>query len=308
MLKPRADAITLKQLRTLREVAERRSLTVAAGALGLSVPAVHAQLRALTAQMGAELVERGADGGWSPTREGEVVLAASRAVQSALDVCAERVAALRAGSAGRVTLGVVSTAKYWAPSLVSRLARALPEIEILLRVGNREDTIGALAEGRIDLVIMGRPPREPPTTAYAIGPHPHCIIAPRDHRLAGLERVEPEALFAETFLSREEGSGTRTLMIQFLDGIGEGRAYRSVEMGTNETIKQAVMAGLGIAMISTHTCTEELRQGRLVALAVEGLPLVRRWFLLHERDRPLLPAARTVLHAIEAMEGSFLPS
>lgn len=227
---------------------------------------------------------------------------------SALDVCAERVAALRAGSADRVTLGVVSTARYWAPYLVSRLARDHPGIEILLRVGNREDTIAAMAEGRIDLVLMGRPPHEPATSAHPIGPHPHCIIAPSGHPPSGPERVGAEALFAETFLSREEGSVTRTLMIQFLDQFGEGRAYRRVEMGTNETIKQAVMAGLGIAMISAHTCTEELRQGRLVALAVEGLPLVRQWFLLHKRDQPLLPAARTLVRAIEAMEGSFLPS
>lgn len=307
-MKARSDAITLKQLRALQEVAEQRSLTAAADLLGLSVPAVHAQLKTLTSLMGVELLVRAPDGGWSPTPEGAVVISAARAVRSALDICTDRVAALRSGSEGRVTLGVVSTAKYFAPYLVARLARDLPGVEILLRVGNREDTIAALAEARLDLAIMGRPPAEPPTTSYPLGPHPHCIIAAQDHPLAGRARIDADALFGETFLSREEGSGTRILMIRFLDQVGDGRPYRTVEMGTNETIKQAVMAGLGIAMISAHTCTEELRQGRLKALPIDGLPVMRQWYALHGSDQPLLPAARAVLQAIKAMDGSYLPT
>ncbi|MFN3525528.1 MAG: LysR substrate-binding domain-containing protein, partial [Paracoccus sp. (in: a-proteobacteria)] len=140
-----------------------------------------------------------------------------------------------------------------------------------------------------------------------IGPHPHIIIAAPDHPLAAMDPVTPDDLLTQTFLSREEGSGSRNLMTRFLDRIGEGTPWRAVEMGTNETIKQAVIAGLGIALISQHTCTEELRAGRLVALSAIGLPIQRSWYLLHRADRTLSPATQRIHDRIEGLRGSFLP-
>ncbi len=306
-MKARPDAITFKQLRAFREVVERGSLAAAAEALGLSAPAVHAQLKCLRDFAGAEMLARAADGRWEPTPEGAAMLAAARAAQTALDVGVERIAALRAGTRGRVALGVVSTAKYFAPFLVARLMRRFPEIEIELKVGNRGETFAALAEGRLDLAITGWPPREPAVEAATLGPHPHVIVAAPGHRLAGAARVEPELLVEETFLSREAGSGTRSLMVRFLDRIAEGRSVRTIEMGTNETIKQAVRAGLGIALISEHAVVEELRHGTLVMLRVEGLPIVRQWFLIHVAGQPLPPAAEALVGAIIEMRGSFLP-
>ncbi|HRO09966.1 MAG TPA: LysR family transcriptional regulator [Amaricoccus sp.] len=306
-MKARPDAITFKQLRAFREVVDRGSLTAAAEVLGLSVPAVHAQLQSLRGFAGTEVLARGPDGRWAPTAEGEVMLATARAVQTALDVAMQRIASLRSGRQGRVALGVVSTAKYFAPYLVARLMRQFPTIDIELKVGNRGEIFAALAEGRLDLAITGWPPREPAVEAATLGPHPHVIVAAPGHPLAAGGNGDPAALVEETFLSREEGSGTRSLMIRFLDRVAEGRTIRTIEMGTNETIKQAVMAGLGIALISQHAVIEELRQGRLVALELEGLPIVRQWFLIHVAGQPLLPAADKVARAIVAMEGSFLP-
>lgn len=306
-MKPRPDAITFKQLRAFREVVDRRSLTAAADALGLSVPAVHAQLRSLREFAGTEVLGRTPDGGWAPTAEGEVMLATARSVQTALDVAMQRIASLRAGLQGRVALGVVSTAKYFAPYLVARLMRQFPAIDVELKVGNRGEIFAALAEGRLDLAITGWPPREPAVEAWTLGPHPHLIVAAPEHPLAAGGAIDPAALVGETFLTREEGSGTRSLMIRFLDRIAEGRAIRTIEMGTNETIKQAVRAGLGVALISQHAVMEELRDRRLVALEMEGLPIVRHWFLIHVAGAPLLPAADALARAILAMEGAFLP-
>ncbi|WP_263597014.1 LysR substrate-binding domain-containing protein, partial [Paracoccus yeei] len=117
----------------------------------------------------------------------------------------------------------------------------------------------------------------------------------------------PQDLLAETFLAREPGSGTRILMTRFLDRIGDGTPWRMVEMGTNETIKQAVIAGLGVALISQHTVTEELRSGRLVALRANGLPIQRNWFLIRREDMALSPAGQRVHDHVLALGGSFLP-
>lgn len=303
----RHDAVTLRQLRALRAVADSGSLTLAAAQLGLSPPAIHSQLKSLEDLAGAPLLQRAEHGAFRATAQGRALLMAEAQIATALARAGREVASLAQGHSGNVVLGVVSTGKYFAPFLVATLQRALPRIEVTLRIGNRDAILAALAADELDLAIMGRPPREPAVIAAPVGPHPHIIIAAPDHPLAAQDPVMPMDLLSQTFLSREEGSGTRILMTRFLDRIGEGTPWRATEMGTNETIKQAVIAGLGIALISQHTCSEELRTGRLVALQAIGLPIQRSWYLLHRADRAPSPATERIRAAIAGLGGSFLP-
>lgn len=300
-------AISFKQLRALIAVTDCGSITQAAQLLGLTPPAVHTQLRLLEQNFDCKLLDRS---GASPklTLQGQTVLEAARAIDSTLGSCAQHVRALNEGKEGQVVLGVVSTGKYFAPGLVARLQNAFPRIEVVMKVGNRDLVLGWLQNRALDLAIMGRPPRMPPVVSVPLGQHPHVMIAPPEHRLAQMAEVPADDLLDETILSREEGSGTRILMARYLDRVGQGRPYKTVELGSNETIKQAVMAGLGLALISRHTVTDELAAGRLVELPVAGLPLVRQWFLLHHEDMPLTQAGRTVHDFIAAQNGSFLPA
>lgn len=304
---PRPDAITLKQLRALSAVAAHGSITRAAEAIRLTPPAVHTQLKQLSANVGAELLRRGTNGKMELTDEGALVLESIRRIDVELDACLRTVAEFRDGRTGLVQLGVVSTGKYFAPGLVAALKKDFPDIKVELLVGNREQTVSALESRQIQMAIMGRPPRFPLNHSELIGPHPHVLIAPPDHWLAGRTRIDPESLIDESFIAREEGSGTRALMARFLDRIGEGRIYDVTTMSTNETIKQAVMAGLGIALISQHTVVDELQSGRLVALDLPGLPIERAWYLITRADVPLSPAARRISAHISQMKGSFLP-
>lgn len=305
---PRVDAITLRQLRILAAVASNGSLTAAGERLGLTPSAVHAQIKNLETALAVPLLRRADNGaGSEPTREAALVLEAGRRIEVALTQCAAQISALKSGHAGRVTLGVVSTAKYFAPRLVARLRAICPDVEVVLREANRSGVVDDLERHAVDLAIMGRPPRHPEVSATMIGPHPHGILVPPDHPLAG-RQVTMEHLLNETMIAREEGSGTRILMTRYLDTEAEGQVFDIVQMGSNETIKQAVMAGLGLAFISLHTATEELRSGRLVALRAPGLPLMRQWFLVHSADHPLSPAARALAERIEALRGAFLPA
>ncbi len=304
----RLDAITLKQLRALDAVARGGSLTAAGAALGLTTPAIHSQIKGLEDIVQVPLITRMADGtGSELTEAGRALREAALRIEDTLSQAGASLAALARGQAGRVTLGVVSTAKYFAPRLVKLLQDAHPEIEIALRVGNRETVIEGLERGAYDLAIMGRPPRRPAVVAEPLGAHPHGLLAAPDHPLAG-RTPDVEALFDQVFLAREEGSGTRILMSRWLDRIGEGRLYETLEMESNETIKQAVMAGLGIAFLSLHTVTEELAQGRLVEVPAPGLPIQRHWFLVRpERGGAVRPVAATIWQAVLGFEGRFLP-
>ncbi|MDF3606976.1 LysR family transcriptional regulator [Paracoccus sp. DMF-8] len=301
------NALTLRQLRALRAVATQGTLTAAAGDLGLSPPAVHGQIRTLEDLVGSPLLRRGAHGNFVPTHEGQALLDAESQINIALETCARRVSALQGGQTGSVALGVIATGKYFAPRLVARLRRAFADIEVTLRIGSRDQMLLALAGNAVDMVVLGRPPRNMPVVADPIGPHPYIIIAPPDHPLTRSDPAMPADLFSETFLMREEGSGTHILTTRFLDRIGDGILWRAIEMGSNETIKQAVIAGLGIALISAHTVTEELHSGRLASIRAIGLPIQRTWYLIRRQDGEMGPAARRVHDHIRALSGSFLP-
>ncbi len=305
MLRP--EAITLKQLRALSAVARFGSITRAAEAIHLTPPAVHTQLRQLSLHMQADILRRGDAGRMELTDEGHLVLDATARIEAELDICLKSVAALRDGHTGLVRLGVVSTGKYFAPALVAHLKNEFPGIKVELIIGNRGQTIAALDNRQIQLAIMGRPPRSPANTAEVVGAHPHIFVVPPDHQLAKAKDVTPQDLLKETIIEREVGSGTRILLTRFMDRIGQGASFDSIAMESNETIKQAVIAGLGIALISQHTVMEELHSGRLVALKMQGLPIDRAWYLLHRSDTELSAAAQKIKMHISGMKGSFLP-
>jgi LysR family transcriptional regulator for metE and metH len=201
---------------------------------------------------------------------------------------------------------VVSTAKYFAPRALAAFRRAHPGIEIALTIGNREETIAALASFDLDFAVMGRPPLDFEVERQPLGPHPHIVIGPPDHPLAARDRITRAELSAETFLMREPGSGTRQLSEDLLAST-KATPRIGMEIGSNETIKQAVMAGLGIALISAHTVFSELADGRLITLAVAGTPIVRHWFLVRRSDKQMMPAPQAMWDFLAANGATFLP-
>ena len=277
--------LTRKQLRALAATVERGSVSGAAQTLNVTPPAISIQLKLLEEMIGAPLFRRESATPFAPTAIGAELLALAQDFERLALRAGDKIEALRSGAAGAVVFGVVSTGKYLAPSFVAAFGREFPGVRVKLAIGNREEIIRGMERDEYDLVMMGRPPAHVSVESMTLGDHPHILVAPPGHRLAGDADILAEDLLRERFLAREPGSGTRLLMERFLDRLGGGRVFDIVEMGTNETIKQSVMAGLGLAIISAHTCLTEVADGHLVALPVAGLPLVRQWFLLHRPDR-----------------------
>ena len=298
--------MTWKQLRALAATVETGSVSGAAKALGVTPPAITTQLKLLEIEAGAPLFDR-ANSSFAPTEIGAEFLAAARDIERIVQQTGERVDALRSGAIGSVVFGVVSTAKYLAPSIVASFRAAHPDIRVNLAIGNRSEIVRGLERSEYDILLMGRPPAHIEVESIPLGDHPHVLIAPANHRLVGDAEILPEDLLQERILAREQGSGTRMLMERFLERIGGGRAFDLTEMGSNETIKQSVLAGLGIAIISAHTCMTELKDGKLVALPVVGLPLVRQWFLLNRSNRQLTRAAEIFRAYISENRRDFFP-
>jgi DNA-binding transcriptional LysR family regulator len=167
--------------------------------------------------------------------------------------------------------------------------------------------IAALRDYDIDLAIMGRPPRDFPVEAEAFGEHPLVIVSHPEHPLAARAGLTKADLADEAFLVREEGSGTRTVFEELMAGMVIRRPRFGLEIGSNETIKQAVMAGLGLALISAHTIAAEVESGRLAVLDVAGLPIRRRWFTVRRSDKLLGPAAGEFWRYIVQEGSAWLP-
>jgi len=192
------------------------------------------------------------------------------------------------------------------PFAISGFSKLHPEIEVRLTIGNRKEIGAALRGYDLDFAIMGRPPVDIEMDVRLIGDHPHVIIAPTAHRLARKSKLALADLALETFLTREPGSGTRGLMEQLFESAGV-RPTIGMEMSSNETIKQAVIAGLGIAFISAHTVATELDERRLAMLDVVGLPIIRQWFVVSRKDKVLLPPAQAMQRFLGDQGAQFLP-
>jgi DNA-binding transcriptional LysR family regulator len=280
---------TVRQLQIFDAAARTLSFSRAAEVLRLTQPAVSMQIRQLEHFAGVPLFER-TGRRLHLTDAGDELMQHARAVLRALDGADEAFAAMKGLRGGRVKLAVVSTAKYFAPRLIARFLQTHPGVRVRLQVDNRDAVVRTLAGNDVDLALMGRPPGELDLVAAQFAEHPHVVIAPPDHPLARRRRVEVEALAAETFLVREVGSGTRTAMERFFQERGVPLRV-GMEMPSNETIKQAVMAGLGLSFISLHTIALELASHALAIVHAPGLPVVRQWYVLHRSEKRLSPAA-----------------
>lgn len=296
---------TLRQLRALAAVVRIGTTKGAAEALNVTPPAITLQMQQLEAIVGLPLIER-TTRGVQPTQAGEEMLGAIHRIEALLADSAEAVQVLRGLEGGRVVVGVISTAKYFAPRALATFAQQHPGVEMRLAVGNRQETIAGLAGFDLDFAVMGRPPQDFEVEQAVIGDHPHVIIASRDHPLATRRKLSLGEIAHERFLLREPGSGTRSLVQRLFDD-ADLSFNVGMEIGSNETIKQAVMAGLGIALISAHTTAAEVGDHRLAVLDVMGLPIVRQWFVVKHHEKRLLPAAQKLWDYLASSAKDFLP-
>ena len=283
--------LTLKQLEAVRAIAQHGTLTAAAGAVGVTPSAMTTRLKELEAVCGFELFDR-ASAGLKMNRAGETLLALAFQVHAAIEAAEGSLATLKGVTSGSLVVGITSTAKYYAPRLIADFAARYPGVDISLMVGNRLEIIDGLKRLKIDVAIMGRPPDWLDLVSEPFGDHPMIMIGPPGHPLAGVRDIERADIAGERFLMREDGSGTRVVFEEFFHGpVNRDRRF-TIEIGSNETIKQGVMAGLGLALISAHTVAFELETGRLVWLDVKGLPIRRKWYVAYHADRALLPAMK----------------
>jgi len=283
--------LTLRQLKIFESVARHLSFTRAAEELHLTQPAVSMQVKQLEEAVGLPLFEQVGKKVFL-TEAGQEMNRYSRTILATLDEAAQVFDEMRGLERGHLRIAVASTANYFVPQLLASFCQRYPGAQVSLDVTNRERLLEALSDNSTDLVIMGKPPESMELVAEVFMDNPLVAIASPAHPLAGQSDISLERLQQETFLIREQGSGTRSATERFF--IEHGLSLSAtMEMSSSESIKQGVEAGLGLGLLSLHTLEMELALKRLVILDVQELPILRKWYIMHRAGKRLSAVAKS---------------
>ena len=276
---------TQRQLRVFEAVARHLSFSRAAEEMHLTQPAVSTLVKQLEGHAGLALFEQLGKKIYL-TPAGTQLLGYVRAILGQLHEAEEAMAQLKGISGGTLNIAVISAGDYFFTRLLVEFQRRHPGVRLNLAVYNRAELLQQLANNQTDLAVMVRPPEEMDTIHESFAPHPYVIVAPPDHRLARKRRIAVSVLAEESFVVRERGSDTWNCMREAF-GSQFGTLRMAMELRSTETIKQAVIAGLGIAFLSAHTLAAERNLGQLVVLDVVGFPAWFNWFVVHRRKKQL---------------------
>jgi DNA-binding transcriptional LysR family regulator len=277
--------ITLRQLKVFASVAKHLSFTRAAEELHLTQPAVSMQVKQLEGQLDIPLFEQLGKKIYL-TEAGEEVYQYSRSIAQQLDELETVLANLKGLEHGKLRISVATTANYFAPHLLAAFCQRFPGVNVILNVTNRETLLNQLSENEVDMVIMGQPPSGMELESDAFMDNPLVTIAPPDHPLVGKKKITLKELEKEMFLVREAGSGTRNAMSRFFDQHNIA-ITTSMEVSSDEAIKQSVQAGLGLGVMSQDAVQMEISMGELAILDIEEFPIVRYWYLVHRKGKRL---------------------
>ena len=282
--------LTLRQLKVLEAVARHLSYSRAARELHLTQPAVSMQIKLLEENLGLPLFEQLGKKIFM-TEAGREMYHYSKIIAEQLAEAESILAELKGLERGNLKISVASTANYFATQLLASFRQAHPQVTVNLDVTNREALLGQLEHNAIDLAVMGQPPDGHDLIAESFMENPLVVIAAPVNPLVGQTRIPVSRLADETLIVREAGSGTRSASERFFQ-THRIAPRTGLVMNTNEAIKQAVQAGMGLAVVSLHTVSLELETKRLALLDVEFFPIQRYWFVVHRKNKRLSATAQ----------------
>ena len=296
--------VTLRQLQIFMVAAEHESFAKAADLLHLTQPAVSMQMKRLAEMVGIPLfAKRGRE--LRLTLAGRSLLPYVRRMTQTLREAGEELDAITGLRHGQIKIGMVTTTQYFSPRLTAEFQKQHPEIQLDITIANRRRIINKLESNEIDLAIMGRTPKRLEVMSAEFFEHPYVVIASPSHPLVKQKSISPQQLNNESFLVREAGSGTRMIFDHFFIK-NELKQPNIQEFSSNESIKQGVIADMGLAVISAHTIHLEVQAGLLAVLNVKTLPVMQTWFMLHLANKVLSPSAEAFKQFIQTQAPSYM--
>jgi LysR family transcriptional regulator, low CO2-responsive transcriptional regulator len=281
---------TLRQLKVFESVARLNSFSRAAEELHLTQPAVSTQVKKLEEHAGNPLFEQFGKKIYL-TPAGTELLEISRSIIAQFEAAEHAMTQFRGVAGGKLNVSVISAGDYFFPHLLVEFVRRHRDVSLNFTVHNRQELLERIAQNQTDLAVMVRPPTHLDTVNQAFAPHPYVIAAAPGHALAGQRGISRERVAREAFIVREKGSDNWNSLEETF-GSDIAQLNVAMEIRSTETIKQAVIAGMGVSFLSAHTISKELQAGSLVVLDVAGFPVLLNWYVVHRRSKRLPPVAQ----------------
>jgi DNA-binding transcriptional LysR family regulator len=299
--------ITLRQLEVFAAIVRQGGFTRAAEELFLTQPTVSMQIKKLTDAVGMPLFEQIGKTLYL-TDAGRSLYKFTCEIFDHFARFEMTLADMKGLKQGSLRLAVVTTAKYFVPLILGKFCQRYPGVDVSLKVSNRERVLQRMSENEDDLYIFGQPPTGIPTVSEPFLENPLVVVAPVDHPLANQKAIPLEKLADLQMLVREPGSGTRMAAERLFAEHGVTMKVR-MELGSNEAIKQAVIGGLGISVLSRHTLSSEANGGALTLLDVQGFPIIRHWYVVYPEGKQISIVAQTfrdylLQHSVNEITGN----
>jgi len=276
---------TFRQLQVFESISRNGTFTAAAEELFLTQPTLSMQMKKLTATIGVPLYDQ-IGKKIHLTEAGKELLATSKNVFNSFSEFEMKILNMKGVKEGNLKLAGVTTAEYFAPRILGAFCQRYPGIKVSLEVTNRQRVLQRLADNLDDLYIVGHANHVEGIHITPFLSNPLVVLAPTNHRLANEKHIPLTELANEHFLMRETGCGTIMTLDQLMTEHGF-RFKSSMELGSNEAIKQAVIGGLGISMLSMYALAHELQTGELAILDIQGFPVEEQWYIVYPEGKKL---------------------
>ena len=297
------NRLTFRQLQVFKSVYELHSYSRAGDMLGLSQPAVSNQIRQLEQALEQPLFEyigRQLYSTATAKRLAQCIHAMFDEIQRFQNDLSVETGLVT----GELTLVAVSTAQYVVPYLLRAYTNLHPKVTINVKVMNRAAAIERLNENHDELVIMGMVPNDKPMVSIPFLNNELVAVAPKDHPIITQSDISLGAFLEQNLLLREAGSGSR-LALELHCQKQRVRLQAEMEIGSNDAIKHAVIAGLGVAVLPKLGILSELTLGSLIEVPIKDFPLRRSWCLIHPQSRHPTPTMRSFIEYIQQNIGQF---
>lgn len=295
---------TLQQLRLFESVARNNSFTQAAKEMELSQPAVSSQIKRLEKELGLPVFEQVGKKIYL-THAGHMLYKASQDILARVLRLRENIDELKGSAQGPLQIGVITTSKYFMPHLLGEFLKRYPDIKPTLKFNNRAEVMLRLLNNEDDFVVLGQLPDNPNLESYRFLENILVAVVPADHPMTKRKNIPLKEFIEEQFLIREPGSGTRMVFEHEVER-QQLTLDPYMELGSSEAVKQSVMAGLGVSVLSLHSIRLEVKTGALAIVDVQGLPLRQHWYAVHLKGKHLSLAARSFLDFILGIDQGFL--
>ncbi|MBN2866962.1 MAG: LysR family transcriptional regulator [Thiotrichales bacterium] len=288
---------TLRQLQVFECIGRKQSFTKAAEELHLTQPTVSMQVKKLSEVLDVKLFEQVGRQVYL-TESGSYLYESAKKILAELSNTEEQINRVKGLAGGSVKFSVISTSQYFVPRIIQGFMESYPNVSVYMQVGNRENLVQRIIENKDDFYILGQPPEGLNVESFQLAENPLAFVVNSKHPLAKKKKLTLEDVKYEPFLMREKGSGIRT-HIENVFAEEDFVPNVKMVMGGNESIRLGLLQNLGISVASLPTLVEDIENGNLTVLDVEGFPIMRHWYLVYPKGKTFSIATEKLVELLK---------